>query len=277
MSDLSAKRERLLDLIRGFDSCAVAFSAGIDSTVLAKAAQLALGTRAVAITGVSPSLPAGELAEARRLAAEIGIRHEVIATEEFSSPEYLRNDPNRCYHCKTELYRQIERIAPQLNVAVVFNGANLDDLGDFRPGMRAASERQVRSPLAECGLNKEEIRRLAVEWQLPIWDKPAMPCLASRVAYGEEVSPERLLMIDQAERFLRERGLRTVRVRYHKGDLARLEVPVDAIQRIAQAPLRDELVDYLRSLGFQFVTLDLQGFRSGSLNVLVPSETLRTL
>ena len=277
MSNLSAKRERLLDLIRSFDSCAVAFSAGIDSTVLAKAAQLALGDRAVAVTGVSPSLPAGELAEARGLAAQIGIRHEVIATQEFSSPDYLRNDPNRCYHCKTELYTQIERIAPQLHVAVVFNGANLDDLGDFRPGMRAASEHQVRSPLAECGFTKEEIRELAIEWQLPIWDKPAMPCLASRVAYGEEVSPERLEMIDQAERFLRERNLRTVRVRYHKGDLARLEVPVDAIERIAQSPLRHELVEYLRSLGFQFVTLDLQGFRSGSLNVLVPSEALRTL
>ena len=277
MSDLASKRERLLDFIRGFDSCAVAFSVGIDSTVLAKAAQLAVGDRAVAVTGVSPSLAAGELEEARRLAAQIGIRHEVIATEEFSSPDYLRNDPQRCYHCKTELYRQIERLAPQLNVAVVFNGANLDDLGDYRPGMRAASEHQVRSPLAECGFSKEEIRALAIEWQLPIWDKPAMPCLASRVAYGEEVSPERLAMIDQAECFLRERGLRTVRVRYHKGDLARLEVPVDAIERIAQAPLRHELVEYLRSLGFQFVTLDLQGFRSGSLNVLVPSEALRTL
>ena len=205
MSDLNVKREQLLDLIRSFDSCAVAFSAGVDSTVLAEAAQLALGDRAVAVTGVSPSLPTGELEESRRLAALIGIRHEVMTTEEFRDPAYLRNDVDRCYHCKTELYTQIERLAPQLHVAVVLNGANVDDLGDYRPGMRAASERQVRSPLAECGFSKADIRALAEEWDLPIWDKPAMPCLASRVAYGEEVSPERLAMIDQAERFLRRK------------------------------------------------------------------------
>jgi uncharacterized protein len=274
LSELHAKRDQLLDLLRSFGSCAVAFSAGVDSTVLAQAAHLALGDRAVAVTGVSSSLPAGELEEARRLAALIGIRHEVIATDEFSKAEYLRNDADRCYHCKTELFTQLERLAPQWGVAVVLSGANADDLGDYRPGLRAASERQVRSPLAECGFTKEEIRALATEWQLPIWDKPAMPCLASRVAYGEEVSPERLAMIDKAERFLRQRGLRTVRVRYHKGDLARLEVPAAEIIQIVQEPFRRELVARLRSLGFRFVALDLEGFRSGSLNVLVPVETL---
>ena len=159
-------------------------------------------------------------------------------------------------------------------VAVVADGSNRDDHGEHRPGLRAAKDQQVRSPLAECGFTKEEIRTLAAEWQLPIWDKPAMPCLASRVAYGEEVSPERLAMIDQAEQFLRQRGLRTVRVRYHKGDLARLEVPAAEIMQIVQEPFRRELVARLRSLGFRFVALDLEGFRSGSLNVLVPVETL---
>jgi uncharacterized protein len=274
VSDLQVKRDRLVELIRSYGSCAVAFSAGVDSTVLAKAAHLALGARAVAVTGVSSSLPEGELDEARRLAEQIGIRHEVISTAEFANPDYLRNDTDRCYHCKSELFDQIERLLPQLGVAVVLSGANADDLGDYRPGMTAARERQVRSPLAECDFTKDEIRALAQAWDLPIWDKPAMPCLASRVAYGEEVSPERLAMIDRAERFLRERGLRTVRVRYHKGDLARLEVPADEVARLVQEPLRRELIDQLRTIGFRFVTLDLEGFRSGSLNVLVPAEML---
>lgn len=275
MSELSAKCDRLLALIRSYESCAVAFSAGVDSTVLAKAAQLALGERAVAITAASPSLPEGELDEARQLAAAIGIRHQIILTEEFSNPAYVRNDPDRCYHCKTELYTRIERMLPELKIAVVLNGANVDDLGDYRPGMRAASEQRVRSPLADCGFTKDEIRRLAMEWQLPIWDKPAMPCLSSRVAYGEEVTPERLAMVDKAERFLRERGWRTVRVRYHKGDLARLEVPATEIPRLAEPALREELVTCLHTLGFRFVTLDLEGFRSGSLNTLVPAEALQ--
>jgi uncharacterized protein len=172
------------------------------------------------------------------------------------------------------LYTQIERIAPRLNVAVVLNGANADDAGDYRPGTQAAEEHQVRSPLWECGINKEEVRQLASEWNLPIWDKPAMPCLASRVAYGEEVTPERLDMIDQAESFLRQHGLRTVRVRYHKGDLARLEVPVGVLGQICEEPFRRLLLERLKELGFRFVTVDLEGFRSGSLNTLVPAEML---
>lgn len=275
MNDLDAKRERLLDLLRSFDSCAVAFSAGVDSTVLAKAAHLALGDRAVAVTGVSPSLAEGELEEARRLADWIGIRHEIIATDEFTKAEYTQNSPDRCYHCKSELYTQIERLAPQWNVRVVLNGANADDAGDYRPGMHAAEEHRVRSPLLECGINKTEVRQLAAAWGLPVWDKPAMPCLASRVAYGEEVTPERLAMIDRAERLLRDRGLRTVRVRYHKGDLARLEVPAVELGRLVEESMRLALVDGLKSLGFRFVTVDLEGFRSGSLNVLIPLDVLQ--
>jgi len=274
LKDLDAKRERLLDLIHSFESCAVAFSAGVDSTVLAKAAQLALGDRAVAVTGDSPSLAAGELDEARRLAKLIGIRHEVIATGEFSKEAYVRNAPDRCYHCKTELFTQIQAIAPRLNVEVIFSGANADDADDYRPGTKAATEHEVRSPLAECGINKDEIRQLAVQWDLPIWDKPAMPCLASRVAYGEEVTPERLDMIDRGERFLRDHGFPTVRVRYHRGDVARVEVPASDIAKLCADEFRQSLAEQLKGLGFRFVTLDLEGFRSGSLNTLVPIETL---
>jgi uncharacterized protein len=228
----------------------------------------------VAVTGVSPSLAEGELEEARRLANLIGIRHEIIETDEFANESYTRNATDRCYHCKNELFAQIARIASRLSVQVILSGANADDAGDYRPGMQAAREREVRSPLLECGINKEEVRRLAVLWELPTWDKPAMPCLASRLAYGEEVTPERMEMVGQAEAFLRERGLKTVRVRYHKGDLARLEVSTDQLASLCAEPMRRELVERLRELGFRCITIDLEGFRSGSLNTLVPVEQL---
>lgn len=274
MSDLATKRERLLKLIESYGSCAVAFSGGIDSTVVAKAAQLALGEAAVAVTGDSASLAAGELDEARELARWIGIRHEVIATDEFSNPDYVRNTADRCYHCKTELYTHIDGLAARLGVAAVLSGANVDDLGDYRPGMKAAGEHAVASPLAECGFTKADVRALAVQWELPTWDKPATPCLSSRVAYGEEVTPQRLAMIDAAERYLREQGLPVVRVRYHKGDVARLEVPLDALARLCESPLRPALVAHFKVLGFKYVALDLEGFRSGSLNALVSLESL---
>ena len=162
-------------------------------------------------------------------------------------------------------------------MAAVLNGANLDDRGDHRPGMVAAVEHRVRSPLLECGLSKNEVRQLAAHWNLPVWDKPASPCLSSRIAYGEEVTPERVKMIDQAEQLLRSLGLRELRVRYHKGDLARLEVPLDALPRLAKPDVRLRLVEELRQLGFKYVTLDLEGFRSGSLNQVLPVESLRVL
>lgn len=273
--EVAVKRDRLLALLTSYGSCAVAMSAGVDSTVVAQAAHLALGERAIAATGTSASLAEGELEMARDLAAQIGIRHVVINTDEFVSDDYRRNAPDRCYHCKTELYTQFEGLAEKLSVAVIVNGANVDDQGDYRPGMTAATEHQVCSPLIECGITKAEVRQLAAHWGLPIWDKPASPCLSSRIAYGEEVTPERTAMIDAAERYLRGLGLREVRVRYHRGDLARIEVPVSEVPRLAEPDVRAGLLAQFTSLGFKFVTLDLAGFRSGSLNVVLPLESLR--
>ena len=194
----------------------------------------------------------------------------MIRTEEFADPNYLRNQPDRCYFCKSELYGRLSGLLGELGVDTIASGANTDDLGDHRPGMRAAAENGVRHPLQECGLGKPEVRALARAWGLPTWDKPATPCLSSRIAYGEEVSPERVRMIDQAEQWLRRRGLRILRVRYHKGDLARIEVPLDDLPRLVDLQVRGELISAFRALGFKFVTLDLEGFRSGSFNSTLP-------
>ena len=273
-STLAGKRDRLLALLQSYGSCAVAFSGGLDSALLAKAARMALGDRAVAVTGVSASLAVGELDQCRELARQIGIRHEVIPTNELASPGYAANAPDRCYYCKTELFLQVEKLAERLGVAVVADGSNSDDRGEHRPGARAARQRKVLSPLAECGLTKAEIRQLAAAWDLPVWNKPATPCLSSRIAYGEPVTPERLAMIDQAEAFLRERGFQPLRVRYHKGDMARIEVSPEALARFLDADFRRETIERLKALGFKYVSLDLEGFRSGSLNAVVPMERL---
>ncbi len=275
--EVADKRDRLIDLLRSYGSCAVAFSGGLDSTVLAKAAQVALGDQAVAVTGVSASLAAGELDECRALAEGLGIRHEVLETDELSKPEYQKNDADRCYHCKTELFLQVEKLSRRLGVAVVCDGSNYDDRGEHRPGMRAARERQVLSPLSECSFTKAEIRQLAAFWGIPIWDKPATPCLSSRIAYGEPVTPERLAMIDRAERFLREEGFRPLRVRYHRGDLARIEVDAGAIERFLDPGFRGAVVAAMLDAGFRYVSLDLIGFRSGNLNDVLPSGSLQIL
>ena len=277
VQNLAAKRDRLLATLRGYESCAVAFSAGVDSTVVAKAAQLALGDRAMAVTGVSASLAEGELESAVELARLIGIRHETMLTDELADEQYTRNAADRCYHCKTQLYEQMAPLADQLGVEVIANGANVDDLGDYRPGMIAASEHQVRSPLIECDINKAEVRLLAAHWQLPVADKPATPCLSSRIAYGAEVTPERLQMIDRAEQFLRARGLGEVRVRLHRGQMARIEVPAGALVKLCEPSFREALVEELKTLGFTYVTLDLEGFRSGSQNEVLGVEQLKVL
>jgi pyridinium-3,5-biscarboxylic acid mononucleotide sulfurtransferase len=268
-------RDRLLTLIGSYESCAVAFSGGVDSAVVAKAAQVALADKAVAVTGASAALAAGELDAARVLAQLIGVRHVILPTEEFANPSYVANDPDRCYHCKTELYSQLGNLTERLGVRVVVNGANADDLGDFRPGMRAADEHAVRSPLAECGLTKEDVRALAADWQLPVADKPATPCLSSRVAYGLQVTPQRLTMIDRAEKYLRSLGFGVLRVRYHADDVARIEVPADRLRELCEPEIGRAIVENFKGLGFKFVTLDLAGFRSGGFAKLVPSETIK--
>ena len=272
---LDQKRERLLSLLAGYGRVAVAFSAGVDSTLVAKAAQLACGEKAVAVTADSLSLADGEREEAERLAKMIGIRHRVIDTQEFTRPDYVKNAPDRCYFCKTELYTQLAGLTAELDVDVIVNGANVDDLGDYRPGMQAARENDVRSPLIEAEFTKSDVRELARYWEIPVWDKPAAPCLASRIAYGVEVTPERVRRVDEAEQFLRdELGIRELRVRHEANDLARIEVPIDQIARLLDPEMRHRVTDRLKSLGFRTVTVDLEGFRSGSMNAIVPLETL---
>jgi pyridinium-3,5-biscarboxylic acid mononucleotide sulfurtransferase len=271
-AELEAKRDRLLDILRGMDRVAVAFSGGIDSTVVAKAACVALGERAIAITADSPSVPRAEIADAVHLARLIGIRHRLVTTEEFHDPDYVKNDGTRCYYCKDELYSRIETLLPELDVKVICSGANLDDRGDYRPGLKAAAKHAVRHPLLEAGFTKADVRALARAWELPTWDKPASPCLSSRLAPGVEVTPERTDRVEQAEIYLKSLGLRDCRVRLHEGELARIEVPASEIARIAQPEVRDGLARQLRELGFTFVTLDLEGLRSGSLNALVTLE-----
>lgn len=276
-AELLAKRERMLALVRSYLSCAVAYSGGVDSAVVAKAAAMELGDRAVAVTGVSASLAEGELEQATALARMIGIRHEHLATGEVSNPEYAANAPNRCFHCKTELYTELRELAKRLGVAVIVNGTNADDLGDCRPGLAAATEHAVRSPLAECGITKDEVRAIAAAWGLPVADKPASPCLASRIAYGQEVTPERMQMIDRAEQIVRSLGIRVCRVRYHAGDVARIEVPTEWIAKLCEPEVRSMLTSEFRGLGFRQLAIDPAGFRSGSLNESLPLHQLQVL
>jgi pyridinium-3,5-biscarboxylic acid mononucleotide sulfurtransferase len=272
---LDAKRDSLLEILRGLGRVAVAFSGGIDSTVVAKAAYLALGDHAVAVTADSASVPRAEIDEARRLADQIGIRHLIVTTEEFADPNYVRNDGSRCYYCKSELYSRIETLLADLEVDAICSGANLDDQGDYRPGLKAAAEHQVRHPLQEAGFTKADVRAVALAWGLPTWDKPASPCLSSRLAPGVEVTRERTARVEAAEKYLHALGYRECRVRLHEGELARIEVPADDLRRLLQPETHAGLVGRLKELGFRYVTLDLEGFRSGSLHSLVSLEFKR--
>lgn len=276
MSEIEPLRARLLEILTRHGRVAVAFSGGVDSAVVAKAAQLACGDKAMAVTAVSPSLASGELEAAAKLAQQIGIRHEIIRTEEFADANYLANPFNRCFFCKTELYLRLGELAPRFNVDVVVNGANLDDRGDHRPGMQAAANFAVKSPLIEAGINKAQTRELAKHWNLPVWDKPATPCLSSRIAYGIAVTPERVAKIDQAEAFLRSTfGLREFRVRLEANELARIEVAETDLDLVLKSEARRQIKQRLHELGFRYVTIDLDGFRSGSMNAVIPVEALK--
>ena len=257
---LPAKRDALLDHLRSLSRVAVAFSGGVDSAVVAKAAALACGDGAVAVTAASPSLAAGELANAAVVAAAIGIRHRVLHTREFASPEYLANALDRCFHCKSELYDRLGGLLPELGADAVVNGANADDAGDHRPGMKAARDRGVRSPLLDCGFTKADVRALARAWDLPVWDKPASPCLSSRIAYGVPVTEARVRRVDAAEAWLKATfTLRECRVRCEANELARVEVPRPALPAVTAGAAA--VSGELRRLGFRYVTLDLEGFR----------------
>jgi uncharacterized protein len=260
----------LNERLRRLGSVVVAFSGGLDSAVLLSAAVRALGrAHVLAVTGRSPSLPRAELEAVAALAAECGAAHEFVDTGEFANPEYLANSTTRCYLCRQELYGRLTQLAAARGFQAVAGGANADDQHDFRPGLAAAREFGVHAPLAEAGLSKAELRRLAAEFGLSIRDKPASPCLASRVPYGEPITIEKLGCIDAAETFLRELGFRECRVRHH-GRLARIEVPATEIQRLAADGVRVRVLAHLQELGYQYVTLDLRGFRSGSLNEVLP-------
>ncbi|WP_339732238.1 ATP-dependent sacrificial sulfur transferase LarE [uncultured Gimesia sp.] len=277
-SELSRKQELLQQILSPLDRIIVAFSAGVDSTVVAKAAFLARGAQALAVTAVSPSLASGEKEEAIRLAELIGIPHRLISTSEFATDAYRANAPNRCFFCKTELYQLLSHSIAQeeWQNAILVNGANLDDRGDHRPGMQAASNFQVRSPLIEAGFTKEDVRNLARHWELPIWNKPAHPCLSSRIAYGVEVTEERVQKIDQAEAFLRDEfQINELRVRLEPNELARIEVPLPQIQHLTTPTAIEQITRKFLQLGFQNVTLDLQGFRSGSMNSFLSLDDLQ--
>lgn len=264
---LRDKHEQLQTLIRDLRSVAVAFSAGVDSTLVLKIARDVLGSvNVVAVTGRSHSVPAEELAQASELAEQIGVEHQFLDTDEFENADYLSNPTNRCYFCKSTLYRHLEKFLSERGLEAAINGTNADDLGDYRPGLRAADEFRVRSPLAEVGLTKAEVRELSLELGLPTYDKPASPCLSSRVPYGEAITPEKLRMIEAAERFLHELGIRECRVRHHD-TLARIEVPPEMFDRIAEN--RARIDSHFLSLGYESVTLDPRGFRSGSLNEVI--------
>jgi pyridinium-3,5-biscarboxylic acid mononucleotide sulfurtransferase len=261
--ELSPKLRELHRVLEDTGGAVVAFSGGVDSSLVAAVAAHALGPRALAVTAVSPSLPPGELEEARRVASAIGIRHRTVRTRETEAEVYLANGLDRCYHCKSELYDALRAVADGEELPVVVSGANVDDLGDFRPGLRAASERAVRHPLVEAGFAKDDVREASRELGLPTWDKPQSACLSSRIAFGVRITVEELSRVGRAERALKELGFRQVRVRVH-GDVARVEVEPADIPTLVEA--RERVVGILKDLGYRFVTLDLEGFRSGSMN-----------
>ena len=264
-TEISVKLDELHGLLADTGGALVAYSGGIDSTLVAAVAARALGDRALAVTAASPSLPPGELAQARRIAETIGVRHRTVRTRETENPAYLENDVDRCYHCKTELYDVLQRVAEERDYAVVVSGANVDDLSDYRPGLRAAAEHGIRHPLVEAGFAKQDVREAARSLQIPTWDKPASACLSSRIAFGVRITVGELTRVGRAELLLKELGFSGCRVRVH-GDLARVEVDAEDVPRLAEPDVRARVTKELHALGYRYVTLDLEGFRSGSMN-----------
>lgn len=269
---LQRKEQRLFELLASMDSVLVAYSGGADSAYLAWAANRVLGPNALAVTADSASIPESHKRDAIAFARQFEIRHRMIETREFDNPAYTRNDPNRCFHCKDELFERMNALGAELGVATIAYGVNKDDTGDFRPGHRAARQHEVRAPLLEADLAKAEIRALSRAAGLPTWDRPAAACLSSRIPYGTEVTPENVKLVERGEEALATLGFRVYRVRYH-GALARIEIGSDELERALSLDMAQKLVQAFRALGFQYVTLDLAGYRQGSLNEVLPAGT----
>ena len=272
--ELEAKERDLTRLLLGYRSVIVAFSGGVDSAYLAYVANRELGSRALAVTGDSASYPSFQRELAEQLTSQFGIRHRIVLTEEFEDPNYTSNPPNRCYYCKSELYTRLRDLARKIGFESICDGTNADDVGDYRPGRQAAREMGVRSPLLECGITKADIRDLARRAGLPAWNEPASACLSSRVPYGEVVTIGKLSMVDRAEMALKRLGFRQVRVRHH-GDVARIEVAEDDMERALHSEMAQRMSTALKSLGFKYVALDLEGYRTGSLNEALSRATPR--
>lgn len=265
VDQLEAKEQRLQAEIKKVPSVVVAYSGGVDSAYLAYAAHRALGERMLAVTALSASYSARDREAAEACVARINFRHEFVETDELANPAYRANNPDRCFFCKDELFDKLDALASQKNFAAVAYGVNVDDQGDWRPGQKAARQHKVLTPLLDAGLTKADIRELAHRAQLPVWDRPASACLSSRIAYGIEVTPERLALIEKGEESLRELGFRQFRVRYHE-NLVRVEIAPEELPRALTPEMAQKFVEIFKALGFTFVTLDLEGYRSGSLN-----------
>lgn len=270
--ELGDKLNKLRDYLKELGSLAVCFSGGVDSSFLLTVAREALGDRVVAVTGVDASVPEREVEEAKAFCKERGVRHAIRAVNPLKEEGYRNNSPNRCYYCKRGIFTEAKRVADENGIKYIAEGSNMDDIGDYRPGLKAAAELSVKSPLREAGLYKSDIRLISKAMGLSTWSKPAYACLASRFAYGEKITEEKLRMIDRAEQFLIERGFFEERVRIH-GNIARIEVPPVDIPRLVADEIRKVVYEEFKRIGFLFVTLDMKGYRTGSMNATLPQTS----